>query len=75
MTARGFSEADFEKSVGLVDRGLDLAKEIEKESGTQTIPEFKAYIDSVWRTDPKMGAFRKEVGGWCKGFDFLKWEF
>ncbi|XP_060075574.1 serine hydroxymethyltransferase, mitochondrial-like [Ylistrum balloti] len=66
MTSRGMKEADFEKVVDLLDRGVQIAKEAQK--NTKTIKDFKAFVDSDAGIQSQIAALRNEVEDFAKSF-------
>ncbi|XP_069105089.1 serine hydroxymethyltransferase, mitochondrial-like [Argopecten irradians] len=66
MTSRGMKEADFVKVVDLIDRGVQIAKNAQK--NTKTIKEFKAFVDSDAGIQSQIAALREEVETFARSF-------
>lgn len=60
MTTRGFKEADIDKVVDFIDRGLKLAKEISQVSGAKLV-DFKKAIHENPEFVNKVTALRNDI--------------
>ncbi|CUS11885.1 unnamed protein product [Tuber aestivum] len=71
MTTRGFSESDFEKVAGIVDRAINISKDFNATVGGKKL---KDYFDklSSGHAVPELVQLKKEVAEWAGDFP-LPW--
>jgi len=66
LTSRGFKEADFEKVVELIDRAVQVAKEIQAKGGK--LADFNQSLKSDPEIVAKCDALRQDVQEWSRSF-------
>ncbi|PWW77138.1 SHMT-domain-containing protein [Tuber magnatum] len=71
MTTRGFSESDFEKVAGIVDRAVNISKDF---NAAVEGKKLKDYFDKLGNGDtvPELVQLKKEVAEWAADFP-LPW--
>ena len=67
LTSRGFKEADFEKTVELIDKAVIIAKEIQSRGGK--LKEFNSFLANDPEINDKCSALKKEVNDFAITFD------
>ncbi|KAL8602610.1 Serine hydroxymethyltransferase 2 [Nucella lapillus] len=66
LTSRGFREADFDRIVDLLDRGVAIAVGVGKQ--TKTLKEFKAFVKENSEAQTQLAALKAEVNAFAKEF-------
>ncbi|XP_076437509.1 serine hydroxymethyltransferase, mitochondrial-like [Babylonia areolata] len=66
LTSRGFKEADFDRVVDLLDRGVHIAVNVQKH--TKNLKEFKAYVLENAEAVSQLEALKAEVQSFAKDF-------
>ncbi|KAG4304776.1 hypothetical protein PORY_001829 [Pneumocystis oryctolagi] len=67
MTTRGLKESDFVTIVEFIHRAINIAKDIQKESGCKHFKEFKEYL-GTGETHAELRSLRDEVISWVSKF-------
>merc|ERR1719483_1211110 len=66
LTTRGLMECDMETVASFIDRGVQLAKKIQKQAGSKKMVEFTKVLESQeW---PELNALREEVEVFAEKF-------
>lgn len=73
LTSRGFGPAEFDKVVEYIDRGVDLAVQIQKECGAKKLSLFKKHLNSIKGTDERIKSLKQEIHDYCGSFEFVPW--
>ncbi|XP_064614014.1 serine hydroxymethyltransferase, mitochondrial-like [Liolophura sinensis] len=66
LTSRGFNEADFDKVVEFLDKGVQIGLEAQK--STKTLKEFKSYLLENDTIKQKIAGLCEEVEGFAQKF-------
>lgn len=66
LTSRGFKEADFEKTVELIDKAVSIAKEIQSKGGK--LKDFNNIMTTDTDINAKCDALKKEVNDFASAF-------
>ena len=72
MTTRGFTEADFERTAVLIDRAVQIAKKVDKQTGGKKL--LRDFLNTLGNGEdiPELVELRNEVKDFASRFD-LPW--